>query len=63
MYYLCKVDYFPDGQNKAQKLQILVNSTGVTEAEKLIANYMKDSMGTYEITAVTKTKIEKVIEE
>jgi len=61
MYYLAKVEMKEEGANKSSKLQVLVEDTGITEAEAVVSQYMRDTMADWKITSISQTKIEDVI--
>ena len=60
-YYLCKVSLMEEGSSKTTKTQILVEETGVTEAEAKIHQHFSGSIMSYEVTDVSKTRIESVL--
>jgi len=59
-YYSCKIKVTPD-QGKPRSEQIIIEELGITEVEKAIQLYMKDSIDLWEITNISKTNIDTVI--
>ena len=59
-YYLCKVRIIPD-VGKPRRESIIIQDYGITEVEKVLQEYLKDSVDVWEITSITKTGIDKVI--
>ncbi len=67
-YYQCKVTFDSGEVNKqgksiVTKTVMLVEATGVTEAETKVAEHLKSDILEYEITSVSKSNIESVLQE
>ena len=67
-YYQCKVTFDSGEVNKQGKSIItktvmLVEASGVTEAETKVANHLKSDILTYEVTSVSLSNIESVLQE
>jgi hypothetical protein len=67
-YYQCKVTFDSGEVNKqgksiVTKTIMLVEATGVTEAETKVAEHLKSDILEYEITSVAKSNIESVLQE
>ena len=59
-YYSCKIRVTPD-QGKPHNETIIVEELGITEVEKALQLFMKDSIDMWEITNISKTNIDTVI--
>jgi hypothetical protein len=67
-YYQCKVTFDSGEVNKQGKAVItktvmLVEATGVTEAEARVANHLKSDIMDFEVTSVSLSNIESVLQE
>ena len=65
MYYIAKVKVVVDdanGKPKKATEQYLVRGVSVTDVETKIHDEFKDSVVDFEVSAVTQTKVIKVIE-
>jgi predicted small metal-binding protein len=66
-YYLTKVsidtgEINRKGEPVCTKTEFLVTGETVMEIEKKIAEHFRDTMMTYEITGISKSKIEAVVD-
>jgi hypothetical protein len=66
-YYLTKVsidtgEINRKGEPVCDKVEFLVTGESVMEIEKKVAEHFRDTMMSYEITGVAKSKIEAVID-
>jgi hypothetical protein len=67
-YYQCKVTFDSGETNKQGKPMItktvmLVEATGVTEAEARITDHLKSDIMEFEVTSVSISNIESVLQE
>lgn len=67
-YYQCKVTFDSGEVNKqgkaiVNKTIMLVEATGVTEAETRVANHLKSDIMDFEVTSVSLSNIESVLQE
>lgn len=67
-YYQCKVTFdtgevSKQGKPIVSKTIILVEATGVTEAETKVAEHLKTDILQYEVSSVSKSNIESVLQE
>ncbi len=61
-YFIIKWKLIPDGEKaKPSSHQMLVQETGITEAETAFGEYMRDSTADYEIISISKSKISEVL--
>jgi len=65
-YYNCKVTFTSGEVTKSGKpivtrSEILVEAVSITDAEATISNHLGDTITDYELTSVTKSKIESVL--
>lgn len=59
-YFIIKWKLIPDGA-KPSSHQMLVQETGITEAEAAFREYMHDSIADFEIMGIAKSKISEVL--
>ena len=67
-YYLVKTSFetgevTKKGETIQKTAEFLVSGESVLEVEKKIAGYLRGSIGGYETTRISKTKIEAVVHE
>ena len=59
-YFLVKWKLIPDGA-KPSSHQILIQETGITEAETAFNEYMRDTVAEFVINSISASKISEVI--
>jgi len=59
-YYLAKIKIKPD-EGKPYKMQIIVNDSGITEAEVKVNKFFEGDVSEFEVEEIKKTKIDDVI--
>lgn len=60
-YYLAKLKIQEEGKKAGKPYQILIQDTGITEAEAVVNEHMKGFVSDWSLEAIIKTKIEDVI--
>ena len=66
-YYLCKITFdsgevSKSGKPVTSKTQILVEAESVTHAEAVVAEHLSGGISTAEVTSITKSQIESVLQ-
>lgn len=66
-YYLCKITFdsgevSKSGKAITTKTQMLIEAESVTEAEKRVSEHLVGGISTAEVTSVTKSQIESVLQ-